>query len=121
MGIKEEAKCTYCSEESQSLKHLFIDCIHTKSLFANFVRQYKVAEPLTDLEKLIGVDPSQQRTKLTLKRLNILRRMIYQANHLDEKPRWGKYLELIDKVYVYEYAIADKGGKVLQHLKLWEK
>ena len=121
MGIKEEAKCTYCNEDSQSLKHLYIDCHHTKSLFANFERQYKVAEPLTDLEKLIGVDPSRKRTKLFTKRINILRRLIYQFNHRDEKPRWGNYLDLVERVYVYEYAIADEKGKVLQHLKIWGK
>ena len=122
MGIKQEPRCKLCDdEEPQSLRHLYIDCKCAKSLFANFEKQYKIATPLTELEKLIGVDPNQQRTKLTLKKLNILRRMIYQANHADEKPRWGKYLELIDRVYTYEYAIADEGGKVLQHLKLWGK
>ena len=47
--------------------------------------------------------------------------MIYQSNHKDEKPRWAGFLDLVEKVYTYEYAIADKNGKLLQHLKIWEK
>ena len=122
MGIKQELRCKLCDdEEPQTLRHLYIDCKCVKSLIANFEKQYKIATPLTELEKLIGVDPNQQRKKLILKKLNILRRMIYQSNHADEKPRWGKYLELIDRVYTYEYAIADEGGKVLQHPKIWKK
>ena len=46
---------------------------------------------------------------------------IYQSNHKDEKPRWGQFLDLIEKVYTYEYAIAERNGKVYQHLKHWGK
>ena len=60
------------------------------------------------------MDPSRQWTKLFAKRINILRKLIYQYNHRDEKPRWGNYLGLVERVYVYEYAIADEKGKVLQ-------
>ena len=47
--------------------------------------------------------------------------MIYQSNHKDEKPRWGQFLDLVEKIYTYEYAIAERNGKVFQHLKHWEK
>ena len=70
---------------------------------------------------MIGVDPTISRPKLILKKLSILRRMIYQCNHKDEKPRWGQFMELIEKIYTYEYAIADSNGKVFQHLKHWDK
>ena len=44
--------------------------------------------------------------------------MIYQSNHKDEKPRWGQFLDLIEKVYTYEYAIAERNGKVFQRKHL---
>ena len=121
MGIKQSSKCSYCEEESQSLGHLFLKCSQIQQLFACFERQFKLDRKLSDLEKMIGVDPTISRPKLILKKLSILRRMIYQCNHKDEKPRWGQFMELIEKIYTYEYAIADSNGKVFQHLKHWDK
>ena len=121
MGIKQNSKCTYCAEESQTINHLYLNCDTTKQLFACFENQYKLVEKLTELEKLIGVDPGVDRPKLILKKLGILRRIIYQSNHKDEKPRWNSFLDLVEKVYTYEYAIADRNGKILQHLKFWGK
>ena len=121
MGIKQTASCGYCEEESQSLGHLFLKCISIQQLFACFEKQFKLVDKLTDLEKIIGVDPTKSRPKLIMKKLSILRRMIYQSNHKDEKPRWGQFLDLIEKVYTYEYAIAERNGKVFQHLKHWGK
>ena len=76
---------------------------------------------LTDIEKLIGMDPNQHMSKLLRKKLSILRRSIYQKNHKDEKLRWEMFLDTVERVYVAEYAIADRNGRVLQHLKHWEK
>ena len=121
MNIKDSPRCTYCEEENQSVNHLFIECKVIKQLFSCFERQYKLENKLTTLEKIIGCDPNSKRPKLTMKRLGILRRMIYQCNHKDEKPKWGVFLEQMDKCYTYEYAIADRNGKIMQHLKFWEK
>ena len=71
---------------------------------------------LTDIEKLIGMDPNQYMSKILRKKLSILRRSIYQKNHKDEKLRWEMFLDIVEKVYVAEYAIADRNGRVLQHL-----
>ena len=54
-----------------------------------------------------------------MKQLGIRTRMIYQCNHKDEKPKWGNFLEQVDKCYTFEYAIADRNGKVLQRLEFW--
>ena len=121
MGIKPNSNCPYCDETSQTICHLFLECKYTKQLFACFEKQFNLDRKLTDLEKLIGIDPSTSMTKLLIKKLSILRRSIYQHNHKDEKLRWGTYLDTIERVYVAEYAIADRNGRVLQHLKHWEK
>ena len=105
---------------TQTLKHLFIECQSVKNLFACFEKKYNL-ETISDLEKLIGFDQEINRTTLTMKRLGILRQMIYSHNHREEKPRWENFLDQVDKVYTYEYSIADKNGSVLQHLKIWEK
>ena len=121
MGIKTSPKCNNCEEESQSLDHLYLKCNTIQNLFACFEKSFKLTEKLSNLEKLVGFDPSIKRTKLITKKLGILRRMICQSNHKDEKPKWGQFLDLIERVYTYEYAIAERNGKIPQHLLHWEK
>ena len=121
MGVKKNAECSYCDEKSQTIEHLFLECHYTQQLFACFERQFKMDRNLTDIEKLIGMDPRQYMRKLLRKKLSILRRSIYQKNHKDEKLRWQMYLDTVERVYIAEYAIADRNGRVLQHLQLWEK
>ena len=116
MGVKQNSECSYCNEKSQTIQHLFLDCAYTKQLFACFEKQFKMDRKLTDIEKLIGMDPNQYMSKILRKKLSILRRSIYQKNHKDEKLRWEMFLDIVEKVYVAEYAIADRNGRVLQHL-----
>ena len=67
----------------------------------------KLSEKLTDLEKIIGLDPKVERGKLITKKLGILRRLIYQCNHRDEKPRWEAFLDKVDVIYAYLYIMCD--------------
>ena len=120
MGIKESSRCSFCEEESQTLNHLFIDCQTVKNLFACFEKKYD-QEKISSLERLIGFDPEIKRSKLIMKKLSILRQIIYKCNHKEEKPRWDHFQDLVDRVYTYEYAIADKNNRILQHLKIWGK
>ena len=120
MGVKESSKCSFCEEESQTLNHLFIDCKTVKNLFACLERKYNLEE-ISSLERLIGYDPEIKRSKLIMKKIGLLRKVIYQCNHRGDKPRWDNFLDLVEKVYTYEYAIADKNDRVLQHLKVWGK
>ena len=74
MVMKQSPKCENCDEESQSLSHLFLTCISTQQLYACFEKHFKLDNMLTDLEKLIGVDPSQHRPKLIVKKLTIFKK-----------------------------------------------
>ena len=121
MKVKPIPDCSYCDEKSQSISHLYLECPYTKQLFACFEKQFKLNRKLSEKEKLLGVDPSTQMNRLLKKKLSILRRLIYQFNHKDEKLRWNMFLEAVDRVYTIEYAIADRNGRVPQHLKHWER
>ena len=70
MVMKQSPKCENCDEESQSLSHLFLTCM----LYACFEKHFKLDNMLTDLEKLIGIDPSQHRPKLIMKKLTIFKK-----------------------------------------------
>ena len=71
------------------------------------------------MEKVIGIDPSCNREQLTLKKLNILRKCIYDHNHRDEEIVWEMVLHRIDRIYTIEYCIADRNNKLASHLKHW--
>ena len=107
MGNKTGPKCNNCDEELQWLDHLYLKCNTIQKLLACFEKSSKLTEKISNLEKqLVVLDPSINRTKFNTEKLGILRRLIYQSNHKDEKPKWGQFLNLIERVYMYEYAIA---------------
>jgi hypothetical protein len=58
------------------------------------------------------MDPKIERSLITIKRLNILKKQLYDFNHQDIKLRWEMYLNWVDEIYVIEYAIADRSDKL---------
>jgi hypothetical protein len=54
------------------------------------------------------------------KRLNILRKQVYDFNHQDIKLRWEMFLDQVDNIYIIKYAIADRSNKLPLHLKIWD-
>jgi hypothetical protein len=119
-GYIQEQNCSQCHEPVQTIKHVFTECIRNQWLFANYERHYKLTEKLTHCEKLIGMDTSVNQTLLQLKQLNLLRRCIYDAVHAETILKWEEVLKCIDKLYVIEYAIADRNNTILKHLRNWE-
>ena len=117
-GVKEEEKC-HCGD-IQTLEHLMLQCQRSKMLFANFQVQFKMQEKLTDTEKLMGIDPTVQRTKGLLKKLAILRNEIIMSNYRDEVLRWPMVLHKIDRTYTLEYAVANRHEKLHMHFKSWD-
>jgi hypothetical protein len=79
-----------------------------------------LSEKLSDLEKLIGMDPLIERSLIMIKRLNILREQLYDFNHQDIKLRWEMFLNQVDEIYIIEYAIADRSDKLPLYLKIWD-
>jgi hypothetical protein len=75
---------------------------------------------LSELEKLIGIDTLIERSLIMIKRLNILRKQLYDFNHQDIKLRWEIFLNRVDEIYIIEYSIADRSDKLPLHLKIWD-
>ena len=97
-----------------------IECRASRQLFANFQKQYKLRENLSECEELIGIDLMIQRTKGVLKKLAILRNVIIMSNYRYEVLQWPMVLNSIDKVYVLEYAIADRQEKLPLLFSSWD-
>ena len=117
-GVKETENCQ-CGE-TQNLQHLMVGCQRSSRLFANFQVQYKLQQPLTDTEKIMGIDPTKSRTKAVLKKLAILRNAIIMSNYRDEVLRWEIFLHKVDQVYLSEFAVANRNEKLPNHFKSWD-
>jgi hypothetical protein len=118
-GYTQEANCTYCYKPQQTIEHLYKDCGRTQILFKNFKKHYKLDIELTWCEKMIRIDRNVPRHKATLKRLGILRKLIYSCNQEGRVPRWEDMLADVDRQYVTEYGIAERPGRVFRVLKDW--
>jgi hypothetical protein len=119
-GVKQSGKCGYCDDPRQSVEHLYTGCSYSQRLFACFECKFKLSEKLSELEKLIGIDPLIERSLIMIKRLNILRKQLYDFNRHDIKLRWEMFLNRVDEIYIIEYAIADRSNKLPLHLKIWD-
>jgi hypothetical protein len=115
--------CPLCSTaqtpQTQDKSHLYIECDITRKIFTKFTKEHKIP-PLTEPEKLIGFDNRMHRHPLILKKLNILRKYIYDANSHNEKIEWEVYTNLLERIYTIEYSIAAKHGRELKCLKVWQ-
>jgi hypothetical protein len=68
----------------------------------------------------IGMDPLIERSLIMIKRLNILRKQLYDFNHQDIKLRWEMFHNRVDEISIIEYAIADRSNKLPLQLKIWD-
>jgi hypothetical protein len=50
----------------------------------------------------------------------VLRKCIYGAAHARVIPRWEQVVKNIDSLYVLEYDIGEKNGRVHKVLKEWD-
>jgi hypothetical protein len=76
----------------QSVEHLYTKCTYSQRLFAYFKRKFKLSEKLSELKKLIVMDPLIERSLIMIKRLNILRKQLYDFDHQDIKLSWEMFL-----------------------------
>jgi hypothetical protein len=106
----QDPHCEWCEAKKQNIVHIFTECPCVQSLFANFNRQYHLEDALTTPEKEIGFDTNTPRSRLTIKRLAILREHIYDCVHSGATPKWETVLHQIDVCYIIEYAIEDRSG-----------
>ena len=119
-GLKDDEKCELCNEPRQTFVHLMTECSKTQCLFANLEVHLKLEDKWTDKEKLIGMDPEKKRSKGQLKKLNILRKVIYDCNREEVTPKWEKYLTNAETIYTMEYVISDKNDTVFKCLQSWD-
>jgi DUF2075 family protein len=90
------------------------------SLITQFEEHLGLSVNLTETEKRIGLDNNSDRSHIINKKINVLWKCIYDAAHARVMPRWEQVVKNIDRLYVLEYAIGEKSGRVHKVLKEWD-
>jgi hypothetical protein len=82
------------------------------SLITQFEEHLGLSVNLTETEKRIGLNNNSNRSHIINKKINVLRKCIYDAAH-------ARVMN-IDRLYVLEYAIGEKSGRVHKVLEEWD-
>jgi exonuclease III len=114
-------ECKICQTNvTQDLNHLYVDCAIIQQLFHKFETVLGLREKLSDVEKLCGIDTALKRHCLTIKKINILRKFVYDCNTHEEIPKWEAFSGLLNRIYQLEKDIAARKGKLSTHFRLWQ-
>jgi hypothetical protein len=119
-GYTQDETCDNCNHPRQTTEHLFLQCPPVLSLITQFEEHLGLSVKLTETEKRIGLDNNSDRAHIINKKINVLRKCIYDAAHARVIPRWEQVVKNIDRLYVLEYAIGEKSGRVHKVLKEWD-
>jgi hypothetical protein len=115
-----DSVCHLCNAPKQNIEHIYLQCPRIQLLFKNFERHLKLDTPISDCEKIIGADKNKERSKLTNKKLGVLRKCVYDSVHAQVTLKWEQVLKSIDNLYIIEYSIGEKNGRVHKVLKEWD-
>jgi hypothetical protein len=116
--VKDEAECWFCKQADQSFEHVMLECAAGRAIFARFASTY--GAPVSDCEKLVGLNTNIPRKPGWLKRLNVVRKYVYDCNRKDKIMTWEGAVASWERVYVEEYAIGDRQDRLIHILTAWE-
>jgi hypothetical protein len=116
----QDQTCDNCNHPRQTTKHLFLQCPPVLSLITQFEEHLGLSVNLTETEKRIGLDNNSDQSHIINKKINVVRKCIHDAAHARVIPRWEQVVKNIDRLYVLEYAIGEKSGRVHKVLKEWD-
>ena len=115
MGITTSAKCTYCEEPSQSRLHLIKECPEVRAIHSKLL--VKLGWKENEYRSLVG-DKNELANMFCIW---ILNQLIYQGNFIKEiKLTWEIYIARLRHIKGIEEFIAERDGKILNHLRKWE-
>jgi hypothetical protein len=116
-GVKDDPACR-CGKAQQTSEHVMLECSLYENPFTRFEKEFGVT--ISECERLVGVDTTIARPLGILKRLNIMRKYVYDINCGDKIGVWDGIREQWDRIYVEEYAIGSKKERELSDIQSWE-
>jgi hypothetical protein len=89
-GYTQDQTCDNCNHPRQTTEHLFLQCPPVLSLITQFEEHLGLSVNLTETEKRIGLDNNSDGSHIINKKINVLRKCIYDAAHARVMPFGNK-------------------------------
>jgi len=121
VGYKTSATCTYCKEENQDFKHLFLECPEVQKFREVINTRILRGIVTTERDWLYGpafAETTQEKAEMYVTMES--NHYIYRANWAGEELSLAKFRALLKDSERTEAEIARINNKTLQHLKKWD-
>ncbi len=120
-GYKETDECSFCKEEKQSSKHLFVECKETRKYWEKLNNSIK-GKPINEREIFLGNNDGEDWIKETAKNslISFALQFIYKCNYKGINLSIVGLWENIKYIRKIEEEIAGKRNKIICHITKWE-
>ena len=115
--VQEDNKCSFCQNQPETLKHLFLICPLVDS-FWNEVSQYMSRNSLGDLSNIIKIFGHNE-MEIVTHCVTVAKFVIYEARRKKELPNFNHFKAWLRRDLVTEEHIARKNGKMEKFKEKW--
>ena len=120
--LVDSAKCSFCFNESETIEHLFVDCLETRNFYfkcKSWLKQNEISNfpELNFKNILLGSDSGIMENMLLL----LFKRLLYVARNKFKVPTLKEFQHQLILQEKIEYIIAESKSKIFKHLKKYEK
>ena len=116
---KENDKCTFCSNESETLVHLFLRCSHTNTFWlkiGNYLEMNGIEKP-SERCKIFGEIDRPMLSHI----VTVAKYVIYEARRREKRPNFTYFMSRLKVDYEIERNIAIKNDNMECFSKKWGK
>ena len=121
LGVSEKVSslCTFCKEEVETLRHIFIECKAVQPLWSQLEKH--INYQFSDVEKIFGCfSKTNDRSFDIISHLTIIVKYYIHLCRLKKNtPHYQVLMKKITATESIEMKIAVKSNKINQHLKKW--
>ena len=119
--LVDSAKCSFCFNESETIEHLFVDCLETRNFYfkcKSWLEQNEINFPELNFKNiLLGSDSGIMENMLLL----LFNSLLYVARIKFKVPTLKEFQHQLILQEKIEYIIAESKSKIFKHLKKYEK
>ena len=118
--ISEDPSCSLCHVSSETIDHLFVECLEAKNYYfeiRDWLEEYEIALPSSNKENIIlGVDGTTENFIILLYKFSI-----YKQREKQKSPSLQQFKNLLKQYEIIEKKVAISKNKIHIHKKKWEK
>ena len=121
-GFVENSNCSFCHQETETYKHLFMTCRNVEKLWKEIISYYNLVEiqNMTWKEIHVGVSGSSTRIKFVNALIIFLKYVIFKSRSEGKLPPFHIIQKKLREYIEAEKRVAIKRGKLGIHLQKWE-